>query len=203
MTPTPSGDLLRLATWWRDHGFGNEPKVGWIVDPADKNMAATQVNQAVDSGATVIALLSHGHEVAARAVISVRASVTPVHVRDQPSKMSDLEWMTDVAAIRDIRATADPQALDPEIDACAAALASAHKRSTPVVFDGLIAYAGAMATGTFHDSWLPASSSTDPAIQVCLDHWRVRPAVDLRLRGDDDLGLRAVFALIDLVVTEH
>jgi hypothetical protein len=172
------------------------------VDPADPQTAATDVNRAVDSGATVIALLSHGHEVAARAVVSVRASVTPVLVRDQPSDMSDLEWMTDVAAIRESRGTLDPQVLDPAIDACAAALTSAHTRSTPVVFDGLTAFAGAMATGTFHDSWLPASSSTDPAIQVCLDHWRVRPAVDLRLRGDDDLGLRAVFALMDLAVTE-
>lgn len=199
MTSEPTGDLLRLANWWPEYRPREERNIAWIVDPADASTAEMAVNSAVDSGSTVIALLALGDSVAARAVVSDRARVTPAQVRDQPADMTDLEWMSQVAAIRDARADETLQASDPTIAACAAALAAATKRATPVVFDGLIAHAAAMTAGDFDASWLPASSSTDPAITLAQDYWKVRPALDLHMRGDDDLGIRAVFALLDLL----
>ena len=199
MTSEPTGDLLRLASWWQEYRPRGERNIAWILDPADASTAEMAVNSAVDSGSTVIALLALGDSEAARAVVSSRARVTPAQVRDQPADMSDLEWMSQVAAIRDARADETAQTSDQAIAACAAALAAATKRATPVVFDGLIAHAAAMTAGEFNASWLPASSSTDPAITLAQEHWNARPGVDLHSRGNDDLGIRAVFALLDLV----
>lgn len=199
MTETPTGDLLRLATWWQEMRPRDERNIAWIVDPVDASAAEVAVDRAVDSGATIIALLIHGDNMVARAVVSHRARVTPAQVRDQPTDMSDLEWMSQVAAIRDARADEELESRDSGICAAAAALVAAAKRSTPVVFDGLIVHAGAMTAGTFQRSWLPASSSTDPALTLAQEHWKIRPAVDLHARGDDDLNIRAVFALLDLL----
>jgi NaMN:DMB phosphoribosyltransferase len=199
MTGIPTGDLLRLANWWQENRPRDERTLAWIVDPSDASAAEKAVNSAVDSGATVIALLALGDSDAARAVVSRLARATPAQVRDQPAGTSDLEWMSQVAAIRDARADETAQTSDQAIAACAAALAAATKRATPVVFDGLIAHAAAMSAGEFDATWLPASSSTDPAITLVQEHWKVRPAVDLHTRGGDDLSIRAVFALLDLV----
>lgn len=202
MSSTPTGDLLRLANWWREHGPRSERQVAWIVDPADAQAAKSAIDHAVDSGATLIALLARGNEIAARTAICVGAKVTPVHVRDQPDSMSDFAWMGEVAAIRDMRASGDGATTDPLIHAAASALVAARSRATPVIFDGLTAHAGAMVTGSFDASWLPASTSTDPAITVAQGFWRVEPALDLHLRSEDDLGIRAVLALLGLVTTD-
>ena len=199
MTSEPTGDLLRLASWWQEYRPRDERNIAWILDPADASTAEMAVNSAVDSGSTVIALLALGDSEEARAVVSSRARVTPAQVRDQPADMSDLEWMRQVAAIRDARGDETAQTSDQAIAACAAALAAATKRATPVVFDGVIAHAAAMTAGEFNGSWLPASSSTDPAITLAQEHWKARPGVDLHSRGSDDFGIRAVFALLDLV----
>lgn len=199
MTEMPTGDLLRLANWWQEYRPRDARNIAWLVNPADASSAEMAVHGAVDSGSTVIALLSLGDSETARAVVSNRARVTPAQVRDQPDDMSDLEWMSQVAAIRDARADETRQTSDPAITACAAALAAATTRATPVVFDGLIAHAAAMTADEFRTSWLPASSSTDPAITLAQEHWKVRPGVDLHSRGNDDFGIRAVFALLDLL----
>lgn len=199
MSVVPTGDLLRLSLWWREHAPGGDRRVAWIVDPIDNRKAREAVDRAVDSGATIIALLARGHDVPARAVISSRAKVTPVDVRDQPIAMSDLEWMSEVAAIRDTRAFGYPDREEPMIAAARECLLGARDRATPVIFDGLSAYAGAVSIGDFHLGWLPASSSTDPAIAVALDHFGVEPALDLKVGAVDDLGIRAVLALLDLV----
>jgi NaMN:DMB phosphoribosyltransferase len=195
MTGIPTGDLLRLANWWQENRPRDERSIAWIVDPSDASAAEMAVNSAVDSGATVIALLALGDSDAARAVVSRLARATPAQVRDQPAGTSDLEWMSQVAAIRDARADETAQTSDQAIAACAAALAAATKRATPVVFDGLIAHAAAMSAGEFDATWLPASSSTDPAITLAQEHWKVRPAVDLtyarRRRSRHSRGVRA------------
>lgn len=200
-TPTPTGDLGRLLTWWQDHGPRAERSIAWVVDPADPDDARNLVDRAIDSGASLIALLGRGHDRAARATIARLAKVTPVEVRDQRSDMTDIEWMQEVAAIRDLRANHDSPSDEAAIGATAAALTTAMNRKTPVIFDGLVAHAGAMTCGAFDTSWLPASSSTDPAIQVAQQHWRVQPGANLQLHGDDDSGIRAVLALLDVVDT--
>lgn len=199
MTTRLSGDLLRLSAWWIEHRPSANRSIAWVRDPADAAAAKSMVDQAVDSGATLIALLTHGSDITARALISEQAKVPPTQVRDQPHEMSDIEWMQEVAAIRDTRSSPDLVDQDAAIAAAATAFTTARDRRTPVVFDGLAAHAGAMAAGAFEPSWLPASSSTDPAITVAHEHWRVSPALDLHLRGDGDLGLRAVFALMDMI----
>ena len=196
---SPSGDLQVLAAWWRRHGPPGPRKVAWLIDQSDPTAATTEVNRAVDAGATVIALFGHGDDRVARAAISIGAKVGPVAVRDQPSDISDVTWMSEVAAIRDLRGADDIDARDPAIAAAAAALRAATDRGTPVVFDGLIAHAGAMSAAAFEQAWLPASSSTDPAICVAHEKWNVRPALDLHLRAESDWGLRAVFTLLDML----
>jgi hypothetical protein len=200
VTGTTSGDLLRLHTWWHDHRPARARSIGWVTDPTDRQQARERVDRFIDAGATVIALHSHGSELTARAVIAQRAKVTAVEVRDQPPELDDASWMSEVAAIRDLRAS--EEIADPAISAAAEVFVSAQRRGTPVVFDGLIAHAGATTIDAFDDSWLPASSSDDPAITVAQGHWKVEPALDLRLRGEGDLGLRAVFALLDVVADD-
>ena len=199
MSTAPTGDLQRLTQWWSEHGPQPERRVAWIVDPVDEVEARLAVDRAVDSGSNLIALLAHGSAIAARATISLQAKVTPVQVLDQPADLSDIEWMRQVAAIRDLRAGGEPHAAEPAIAAVASLFIAARERATPVLFDGLTAHAGAMSTQQFDSRWLPASSATDPAIEVAQQYWRVLPAIDLKLRADDDLGLRAVLALWDVV----
>ena len=198
----PTGDLGRLARWWREHRPDRPRSVAWITDPIDPSLTIVEVDRAVDSGATLLVVHAQGDEVAARAVISSAAKATPVQVRDQPPGMSDLEWMQSVAAIRDRRAqgTSDPD--DPKMASVTAAMQAARRRSTPVLFDGLTAHAGALLAGEFDPSWLPAASSTDPAVALAHDIWGVRPAIDLHLSGDDDFGLRAVLTLLDLLTED-
>lgn len=199
MTGGPSGDLLRVATWWSEYRPKAERNIAWIIDPEDADEAAIAVNRAIDSGASVLALLSVGESAGARALVSEVARVTPAQVRDQPEDMTDLQWMRDVAAIRDARAADNAEGEDPAIAAAAAVFSTARKRATPVIFDGVIAHAGAITIDSFDPAWLPASSSTDPAITIAHDHWKVRPALDLHTRGEDDLAIRAVLAVLDLI----
>ena len=195
----PTGDLGRLALWWREHRPDRPRNAVWIIDPLDPAEAELHVDRAVDSGATLLVVHARADDVTARAVIASVTKANPVQVRDQPDEMSDLEWMQQVAAIRDRRAqlTADPDY--PMIAAITNVMQAARRRATPVLFDGLSAHAGALLAGDYDDSWLPAASSTDPAVTLTHEYWRVRPALDLHLSGNDDSGLRAVLALMDLL----
>lgn len=195
----PTGDLGRLARWWREHRPDRPRNTVWIIDPLDRAEAEEHVDRAVDSGATLLVVHARGDDVTARAVIASVTKSNPVQVRDQPEAMSDLEWMQQVAAIRDRRAqlTADPD--DPSIAATTSVMQAARRRATPVLFDGLTAHAGALLAGDYDDSWLPAASSIDPAVTLTHEYWRVRPALDLHLSGDDDSGLHAVLALMNLL----
>ena len=195
----PTGDLGRLALWWREHRPDRPRNAVWIIDPLDPAEAELHVDRAVDSGATLLVVHARADDVTARAVIASVTKANPVQVRDQPDEMSDLEWMQQVAAIRDRRAqlTADPDY--PMIAAITNVMQAARRRATPVLFDGLSAHAGALLAGDYDDSWLPAASSTDPAVTLTHEYWRVRPALDLHLGGNDDSGLRAVLALMDLL----
>lgn len=198
----PTGDLGRLARWWREHGPDRPCSVAWINDPIDPSEAGVAVDRAVDSGATLLAVHAHGDDIAARAVIASVTKSTPVQVRDQPEGMSDLDWMRAVAAIRDRRAQWTADSDDPGIAAVTKVMQAARRRGTPVLFDGLTAHAGTLLVGEYDDSWLPAASSTDPAVTLAQEHWRVRPAIDLHLGGDDDSGLHAVLALMDLLTKD-
>lgn len=198
----PTGDLGRLAQWWREHGSDRARSIVWISDPSDPTLAAVEVDKAVDSGATLLVVHASGDDIAARAVIASVTKSTPVQVRDQPEDMSDLEWMQAVATIRDRRTASAGDLLHPAIAAVAEVMQVARRRATPVLFDGLTTHAGVMLSGVFDGSWLPATSSIDPAITIAHEHWRVRPALDLHLSSHDGSGLPAVLALLDLVTED-
>lgn len=197
-----SGDLDRLAKWWTDHGAGFDSPPAWFLQPHDDMAGA--VDRAVDSGATAILLAVEDADLPARAVIASESGCSAASVVRYESDMNDFEWMQTVALIRDLRRDLS---LDPRVSNLAAALTRSSARRTPVIFDGVLAHAAALvAAGSDLDApgwWLPASSSSDPAIAAAQRQLDTKPALDLNLDGRGEGGLRACWALVELVVPEQ
>jgi hypothetical protein len=193
----PTGDLGRLMAWWHTHGCLGPPQVAWLANAVDAATAETQVDRAVDQGATLIVVHIRGDSLSARTAIAELTKTSPAHVRPIEDGMTDIDWMREVATIRDLKAKQEPPA--PTVLAAAAALRRARQRSTPVIFSGLTTHAGALMIEDITDSFLPASSSTDAAITAAQDFLELRPALDLQLASDDEYGPRAVVALLELL----
>ena len=206
-----TGDLARLHGWWQDRNPGASREVAWIVDQQDPDESIRAVNRAIDSGATLLVLHMNGDDARSRAAIALIADLPATAVIDQGPDTSDHQWMVEVAAVRDslepLRGLATPDAIAsiyaPPARAAASALLAATARRTPVLFDGLDAYAGALLANRDESDaqwwWLPASSSPDPAITAAQDVMDAKPAAHLGTHGENPLALRAVLALLDVV----
>lgn len=191
----PTGDLGQLMAWWNIHGRPGRPQVTWLTDSPTVSAAENNVDRAVDEGATLIVVQARGDSLSARATIAEITKKSPTDVRGIEDGLSDIEWMREVATIRDLRAAGKPPTH--EVLAASAALERAQQRSIPVVFFGLTAHAGALMVDNITDLFLPASSSTDNAIAVAQEFLGLRPALDFRLTSEDEHGPRAVVTLLE------
>ena len=104
------------------------------------------------------------------------------------------------AAVRDLVKQVAP---DPLLEAASACLLSASQRSTPIIFDGVGNHAAALLAADGHPGasrwWLPATSSSDPAIEAVQRALHLRPAANLRHSGIGDEGIKAALALLHIV----
>jgi len=211
-----TGDLARLRDWWAERRGDRERSITWILDPADEDEARRAVNRAIDSGATLIALHIDGDDSASRAAIAFVANVPATDVVEQQPGTTDHAWMEAVAEVRDLLEPfrgVPPE--DTSVDSAAhalpapkargaqAAIMSAAQRETAIIFDGLVAHAGAALVSTADSrarEWmLPATSSTDPAIREAQTLLDIEPAAHFGTNGGDATSLRAVLSLLDVV----
>jgi len=211
-----TGDLARLRDWWAERRGDRERSITWILDPADEDEARRAVDRAIDSGATLIALHIDGDDSASRAAIAFVANVPATDVVEQQPGTTDHAWMEAVAEVRDLLEPfrgVPPE--DTSVDSAAhalpapkargaqAAIMSAAQRETAIIFDGLVAHAGAALVSTADSrarEWmLPATSSTDPAIREAQTLLDIEPAAHFGTNGGDATSLRAVLSLLDVV----
>jgi len=211
-----TGDLARLRDWWAERRGDRERSITWILDPADEDEARRAVDRAIDSGATLIALHIDGDDSASRAAIAFVANVPATDVVEQRPGTTDHAWMETVAEVRDLLEPfrgVPPE--DTSVDSAAhalpapkargaqAAIMSAAQRETAIIFDGLVAHAGAALVSTADSrarEWmLPATSSTDPAIREAQTLLDIEPAAHFGTNGGDATSLRAVLSLLDVV----
>ena len=211
-----TGDLARLRDWWAERRGDRERSITWILDPADEDEARRAVDRAIDSGATLIALHIDGDDSASRAAIAFVANVPATDVVEQQPGTTDHAWMEAVAEVRDLLEPfrgVPPE--DTSVDSAAhalpapkargaqAAIMSAAQRETAIIFDGLVAHAGAALVSTADSrarEWmLPATSSTDPAIREAQTLLDIEPAAHFGTNGGDATSLRGVLSLLDVV----
>jgi len=211
-----TGDLARLRDWWAERRGDRERSITWILDPADEDEARRAVDRAIDSGATLIALHIDGDDSASRAAIAFVANVPATDVVEQQPGTTDHAWMEAVAEVRDLLEPfrgVPPE--DTSVDSAAhalpapkargaqAAIMSAAQRETAIIFDGLVAHAGAALVSTADSrarEWmLPATSSTDPAIREAQTLLDIEPAAHFGTNGGEATSLRAVLSLLDVV----
>ena len=211
-----TGDLARLRDWWAERRGDRERSITWILDPADEDEARRAVDRAIDSGATLIALHIDGDDSASRAAIAFVANVPATDVVEQQPGTTDHAWMEAVAEVRDLLEPfrgVPPE--DTSVDSAAhalpapkargaqAAIMSAAQRETAIIFDGLVAHAGAALVSTAdaraREWMLPATSSTDPAIREAQTLLDIEPAAHFGTNGGDATSLRAVLSLLDVV----
>lgn len=195
-----SGDLGRLLAWWLDRS-GGRSRVNFLIDANETtDQVVRDVDRAIDAGSTLLLVASDDLQIPARiAIAQVANSPASSVVRDDEA-LNDIEWMREVAAIRDhSHDTEQSQA----IDALAEALTRAADRRTPVIFDGVALHAAAVRAMDPDISrthwWIPASSSIDPAIQLAQRTLNLTPALDLHTDGCGQTALQSVNALLDLL----
>lgn len=199
-----SGDLARLSTWWHDHAPGPSRSVARLNTGQGQDLCE-EVDRLIDSGCTIV-VVSDADDAApedcdaARATIAKLTRSSPSAVVDQSPSTDDLTWMQVVAAIRDKRSEAIST---PTITALGDAFTRCSQRRTPVLFDGLIAHAAALtaaqADTNATDGWLPAATSSDPAIALAQRAFMHTAALDLRVDGTGQAAVHAVLAVLDVV----
>jgi len=167
------------------------------------------VDSAIDSGARLLVVRgTHDDPVDARALICLLTGAEPNTVVPQAIGTPDAEWMQQVVRVRDrvsdLRAhLGDVEALldtFPAASAIARALLTASARRTPVLLEGLTAWAAAVAADrlSFRAKtwWHGAGTSADPAIQAAVMRIGIDPGLALDLPAYSTIGAQVHAAVI-------
>jgi nicotinate-nucleotide--dimethylbenzimidazole phosphoribosyltransferase len=215
-----TGALADLAAWWRTVSSG-EPLTVASVDPVvpvhvpDAILAGIDAaDRAIDSGATLLVpRASARDDEAARTVIALLTRKEASAVLAQPAGMTDREWMTACAAVRDRAATtaehrADPIALlgalaAPGIALVVGVLLGAAARRTACLVDGTDELAAALVADRIciraKGWWRAGSDSPDPGRLAAIERVDLAPGLPLGLTDDAGRGAEATLALLRLI----
>lgn len=202
-------------------GHGSEPiDIADALTEAD-TLTALRAGIAVadaeiDSGTDLLVAgsIGVGGTTPAATLVAAMTGTEPVAVVGRGSGIDDSGWAAKTTAIRDTLRRTKPHLADPlallrtaggaDIAALTGFLAQAAARRTPVVLGGLPVSAAAMlaeelAPGT-REWLLAASTTTEPAHTLALEHLNRAPLLDLRLGGDADAGVVATVSLLTTTV---
>jgi nicotinate-nucleotide--dimethylbenzimidazole phosphoribosyltransferase len=177
---------------------------------------ATSVADAIEQGAAIaddeidsgtdfliVANIGAGTTTTAATVVSVLCATEPVKVIGRGgSQIDDLGWMRKVSAIRDARRHGWPYRGDPDellnvlgcpdIALLAAVLLRAAARKTPVLFDGVVTAAAALAADAVATGarrwWRAAQRTGEPAQAIVLRTFSLDPILDLEMAAGDGRG---------------
>ncbi|CUU60099.1 nicotinate-nucleotide--dimethylbenzimidazole phosphoribosyltransferase [Parafrankia irregularis] len=160
-------------------------------------------DEEIDAGADLLipGEMGIGNTTAAAAVIGTLLDLEPAEVVGRGTGIDDQRWMIKVAAIRDAmrRARHAGNALSvlrvaggADLAALAGLLVQAGVRRTPVVLDGVIVCAAALAAETIvpgaRQWWIAGSRSPEPAQRFVLNRLGLEPLVDAGLRLGEGTG---------------
>jgi nicotinate-nucleotide--dimethylbenzimidazole phosphoribosyltransferase len=178
----------------------------------------------VDSGADLLIAAAAGPAgPSSDVVVSIMALTEPVKVVGLSTNLSDAQWMTWVAAVRDARLRGLPHRHEVaellatvgglELAALTGFLLRAAARRTPVLLDGVAAAAAALLAREVAPNvvrwWQPGAGSTRPAHALALEEFAGMPILGLQLRVEDGVGavlavplLRAAARAVTELTTE-
>ncbi|WP_436495633.1 nicotinate-nucleotide--dimethylbenzimidazole phosphoribosyltransferase [Actinokineospora sp. HUAS TT18] len=184
---------------------------------AEEVVAAIEAGKAIadeeiDGGADLLIAgdMGIGNTTPASVLIAALTGAEPVAVVGRGTGIDDQAWMRKAVAIRDAlrrarRVSADTVALlrtttGADIAAMAAFLAQAAVRRTPVILDGVIAGAAALAAEELAPGasqwWIAGHRSVEPAHTLVLDHLDLKPVIELDLRLGEGSGAAAALPLV-------
>lgn len=178
----------------------------------------------VDSGADLLIAgdMGIGNTTPATTLIAALTDSEPVAVVGRGTGIDDAGWSRKTAAVRDAlyrarRITADPIALlricgGADLAAITGFLAQAAVRRTPVLLDGLVVTAAALAADRLAPGarlwWRAGHRSTEPAHTLALRHLDLEPILELDMRLGEGSGalvalpvLRAAVATLASMAT--
>lgn len=172
-------------------------------------LGARVADELVDEGADILigGNMGIGNTTAAAALVGLLTDSGPVEVVGRGTGIDDVTWMRKTAAVRDAmrraRAVADdPVGLlaavtGPDLAAMTGFLLRAAARATPVLLDGVVSCACALAAQRVAPGasawWQAAHRSPEPAAGRALDALGLDPLLDLGLRlGEGSAALVAL-----------
>jgi nicotinate-nucleotide--dimethylbenzimidazole phosphoribosyltransferase len=181
-------------------------------------------DEEVDSGADLLIAgdMGIGNTTPATTLIAALTDSEPVAVVGRGTGIDDAGWARKTAAIRDAlyrtrSLSADPVALlrvcgGADLAAMTGFLAQAAVRRTPVLLDGVVVTAAALAAEKLAPGvklwWQAGHRSTEPAHTLALRHLGLDPIVDLDMRLGEGSGalvalpvLRAAVATLASMAT--
>ena len=161
-------------------------------------------DEEVDAGADLLVPgeMGIGNTTPAAAVVATLLDREPIEVVGRGTGIDDRRWMIKVAAIRDALRRGRPFAGNPrsvlrvvggaDLAALAGMLVQAAVRRTPVVLDGVIVCAAALAAEKIAPGsktwWVAGTRSSEPAQHLVLDHLGLTPLLDLGMRLGEGTG---------------
>jgi nicotinate-nucleotide--dimethylbenzimidazole phosphoribosyltransferase len=169
-------------------------------------------DEEVDAGADLLVPgdMGIGNTTPAATLVAALLDREPVEVVGRGTGIDDRRWMVKTAAIRDALRRGRAYADDPiallgvvggaDLAALAGMLVQAAARRTPVVLDGAVVAAAALAGERFAPGakqwWVAGTRSTEPSQRLVLDALGLEPLLDLGLRlGEGTGALLAVHLL--------
>ena len=161
-------------------------------------------DEEVDAGADLLIAgeMGIGNTTPAAVLIAALTNTEPVLVVGRGTGIDDAGWMRKTSAVRDALHRAHPVRSDvvqllrvaggADLAAMAGFLAQAAVRRTPVLLDGVVVAAAALAADRLAPGarswWQAGHRSTEPAQAPALAELDLEPIVDLRMRLGEGTG---------------
>jgi len=168
----------------------------------------------VDEGADLLIAgdMGIGNSTAAAALVCALTGSEPAETVGRGTGVDDAGWARKVTVVRD--ALRRSKATDPvdllgdlggaDVAAMSGFLLGAARRRTPVVLDGVVSGAAALAANRVEDGaaayWVAGHRSTEPAHRRALEALRLEPLLDLGLRLGEGTGALLALPLLDAAV---
>ncbi|CAO5240726.1 nicotinate-nucleotide--dimethylbenzimidazole phosphoribosyltransferase [Frankia sp. AgKG'84/4] len=176
------------------------------VDEAERAFAVGKLiaDEEIDAGADLLVPgeMGIGNTTPAATIVALLCEREPIEVVGRGTGIDDERWMVKTAAIRDAMRRGRPFAGNAasvlrvvggaDLFALAGLLVQAAARRTPVVLDGVIVCAAALAAERIapgaRDWWVAGTRSPEPAQALALDSLGLSPLLDAGLRLGEGTG---------------
>ena len=176
------------------------------------DLGARIAGEEIEAGADVLIAgdMGIGNTAAAAAIIALLTDSDPHQITGRGTGVDDATLARKRAAVAAAVARASADANDvarllarissPDIAAMVGFLSGAARRSTPVILDGVVSCAAALAAGRLapgaSEWWCAGHLSAEPAAHVALIHLGLRPLIDLDLRLGEGTGALLALPLL-------